>query len=115
MASRDLQVGPVPKKVHLTGRAVAAAITVEPIPIDLRITFGDNVRAARLRLGMTQLDVAEACGLAYQYVSKIEKGAKNLTLDTMQKVAEVVGSDVSTLLRPTVVKKSVQKKQPKTA
>ncbi len=35
---------------------------------------GDELRARRLRLGLTQADIARAIGTTRQYVSGVEKG-----------------------------------------
>jgi len=71
----------------------------DTLPDDLQAIFGQNLRMARLRSNKTLMEVAEAAGLSFQYVSKIETGQKNLTLDTMKKLAKVVDHDVSDLLR----------------
>lgn len=71
----------------------------EPVPGDLQALFGRNLRSARIKQNMTQLELAEATGFTHQYVSKIEDGQINVTLDTMKKLAEVLDHEVSELLR----------------
>jgi transcriptional regulator with XRE-family HTH domain len=70
-----------------------------PVPEDLRKVFGQNVRAARIRAGLTQAQLAERTGLTQQYVSLVEAGHRNITIDTMAALARVIGRDVSVLLR----------------
>jgi DNA-binding XRE family transcriptional regulator len=41
---------------------------------DIVATFGANLKAARLRMGLTQAQLAEAAGLLQQYVSLVESG-----------------------------------------
>ena len=69
------------------------------VPDDLRKIFGQNVRAARIKAGLMQAQLAKRTGLTQQYVSLIEAGHQNVTLDTMAALARAVGRDVSALLR----------------
>ncbi len=71
----------------------------EPLPGDLQALFGQNLRIARVKQNKTQAELAEAAGLTPQYVSKIEDGKINVTLDTMKKLATVLHSNVSDMIR----------------
>lgn len=71
----------------------------EPISNGLRALFGRNLRAARVALGLRQQEFADAAGFNQQYVSRVEAGQVNLTLDTMRRLAAAVGQDVPSLLR----------------
>ena len=73
--------------------------TAELPPDDLQGIFGQNVRIARLKRGLTQVEVANATGMSLTYVSKIENGEKNVTLDTMKKLAVVLDFDLGRLFR----------------
>ena len=42
------------------------------------ITFGQIVKEARIRLGITQKELAEKCGVDPVYISQIEKGLRNI-------------------------------------
>jgi transcriptional regulator with XRE-family HTH domain len=70
-----------------------------PVPDDLRTVFGQNLRAARTKAGLTQAQLAERTGLTQQYVSWVEAGHANITLATMTALARIVGEDVRELLR----------------
>jgi DNA-binding XRE family transcriptional regulator len=71
-----------------------------PVPDDLRKIFGQNVRAARIiKAGLTQAQLAARTGLTQQYVSLVEAGLQNITLDAMAALARAVGSDLSALLQ----------------
>ena len=61
-------------------------------------TFGANLKAARLEVGLTQAEVAERAGLLQQYVSLVESGKQNVTLTTAQALADVVHKHVTELL-----------------
>ena len=65
---------------------------------DIVATFGANLKAARLRLGLTQAQLAEATGLLQQYISLVESGRQNVTLTTAQVLATAVNRDVRALL-----------------
>lgn len=71
----------------------------EPAFDDLQAIFGQNLKIARLKREMTLVELAEAAGMQFSYVSRIENGEKNVTLDTMKRLAAVVGLDVSAMLR----------------
>jgi DNA-binding XRE family transcriptional regulator len=73
----------------------------EPDPDDLVAAFGANLKAARLKQGLTQAQLAERAGLLQQYVSLIESGKQNVTLTTAQTLARVVHQNVSAMLRGT--------------
>jgi transcriptional regulator with XRE-family HTH domain len=49
--------------------------------------------------GLTQAQLATRTGLTQQYVSQVEAGHQNITIDTMAAIARVIGRDVSALLR----------------
>ena len=68
-------------------------------PDGLRKIFGRNVRAARIKAGLTQAQLGERTGLTQQYVSLVEAGHQNITRDTMAALARAVGRDVIALLR----------------
>jgi DNA-binding XRE family transcriptional regulator len=71
----------------------------ESLANDLVAVFGENLRAARLRSDLTQAEIADRLGITQQYLSLIEKGRKNVTLRTMMALADVLGADVSDMLR----------------
>ena len=71
----------------------------EPDPDDLVAVFGANLKAARLKQGLTQAQLAERAELLQQYVSLIESGKQNVTLTTAQALARVVHQNVSEMLR----------------
>ncbi|TGT82239.1 MULTISPECIES: helix-turn-helix domain-containing protein [unclassified Mesorhizobium] len=60
--------------------------------------FGANVRRVRQERGMTLESLATEAGLAYSYMGGIERGQKNPSLNVVEKIAKVLGSDPITLL-----------------
>lgn len=74
--------------------------TITEAAEELRILFGTNFRAARMKAGMSQKDVQTETGIRQHYVSELENGLQNPTLETMTMLAHAVGVEVRALLRP---------------
>lgn len=60
--------------------------------------FGGRVRSARLKAGLTQVQLAERCGKRHQYVSSVENGHRNITLATLLQIASALGREPADLL-----------------
>lgn len=52
--------------------------------------FGANVRAHRLRLGLTQEQLAEAADLHRTYVGAIERGDRNVSMKNIVAIAQAL-------------------------
>ena len=52
--------------------------------------IGNRIKQIRKQKGLRQEDM-EALGLSYKYFQKIEQGRANITLGTVEKVAEALG------------------------
>jgi transcriptional regulator with XRE-family HTH domain len=68
-------------------------------PVDVRIRFGRSVRARRHRLGLSQEEFADVCGLDRTYMGGIERGERNLSLINIEKIAEGFEISLSELFR----------------
>ncbi len=55
--------------------------------------LGERVRRLRKAKGLSQEQLAELSGLHTNYIGQVERGEKNLTIETLQKI--VAGLDVS--------------------
>jgi len=66
-----------------------------------RMLLAKNLRALRKAKGCSQEEFADLAGFHRTYVSQIERGIVNVTIDNMQRIAEVLGVQVSDLLLPT--------------
>jgi transcriptional regulator with XRE-family HTH domain len=53
----------------------------------LRVLFGERVRQLRLATGLKQDEFAEKCGFARSYMSRVETGGANPSLDAIQTIA----------------------------
>lgn len=64
----------------------------------LRIV-GASVRAHRRAAGLTQEDLADKLGVSTQWVSEVERGNGTASLDFLYKLADVLDTSVSELVR----------------
>jgi len=53
---------------------------------DLRQLVGTRIRAMRNAKGLTQQKLADIAGLDYRYIGAIERGERNFSIDTLEKV-----------------------------
>lgn len=60
--------------------------------------FGNQIKAIRLRKGISQEELASIAGVHRTYVGMIERGEKNITLITMNKFSEALGVPVAELV-----------------
>lgn len=63
----------------------------------LRVHFGERVRELRLAAGLKQDEFAEKCGFARSYMSRMETGAANPSLDAIQTIATALRVPVKDL------------------
>ena len=63
----------------------------------LRVLFGDRVRELRLASGLKQDEFADKCGFARSYMSRIETGGANPSLDAIQTIATALRVSVRDL------------------
>lgn len=57
-----------------------------------------NIQTLRTQAGVTQEKLAEMGGLHRTYVSHVERQLANVTIDNVQKLADVLGVPVARLL-----------------
>lgn len=60
--------------------------------------MGERLRAARLELGVSQMDLAYLAGMNVTNYGKIERGIGNPTLDSLVRLAGVMGIDPGALV-----------------
>ena len=63
----------------------------------LRQKFGERVRKLRLASGISQEAFADKCGYARSYMSRIERGLANPSLDAVEVIATALHVDVDEL------------------
>jgi CheY-like chemotaxis protein len=64
---------------------------------DIKNRFGTAVRSRRKRLGISQEELAGRAGLHRTYVADIERGARNLSLANIEKLAKALETSIPTL------------------
>jgi len=67
---------------------------------ELQRVVGRNLRAIRLQRGLSQEDFAELLDMHRTFVGGVERGERNLTLRTVERLAELVQVDPLLLLTP---------------
>ncbi len=63
----------------------------------LRKRFGDRIRKLRKEAGYSQEAFADKCGFARTYMSRIETGGSNLSLDAIETLAYALKISVEAL------------------
>jgi CheY-like chemotaxis protein/DNA-binding XRE family transcriptional regulator len=79
--------------------------------IDVKKSFGVSVRACRGRLGLSQEKLAERADLHRTYISDVERGARNLSLESIAKLAHALEVSVAALF-PLELQKELQVENP---
>lgn len=64
--------------------------------------LGNRIREERLRLHLTQAQLAEAVDISDTYMGAIERGERSLTLDTLVRLVNRLGVTVDYLLADSV-------------
>lgn len=64
----------------------------------LREILAKNIRELRLLKQLSQEELADICGLHRTYISDIERGNRNVSIDNIEKIAKGLDVDPSVLL-----------------
>lgn len=67
----------------------------------LRKRFGLRVKELRQAAGLSQEAFADRCGFARSYMSRIERGTANVSLDAIEILATGLGVEEAELFKPT--------------
>ena len=60
------------------------------IPMSIKTIVGENIRRARRQLGWTQEKLGIRASLHSHYISRLELGQENVTVETLEKIAKVL-------------------------
>jgi transcriptional regulator with XRE-family HTH domain len=71
---------------------------VSAVEGDLQLRLGRNLRARRLAEGMSQEAFADRLGVHRTYMGGLERGERNVTLRTVERLAARLGTDAVDLL-----------------
>lgn len=72
-------------------------MTFVGVKTSLRKRFGQRVKELRQATGLSQEAFADRCGFARSYMSRIERGGANPSLDAVQDLADALGVEVFSL------------------
>ena len=67
-----------------------------------RQLLAKNLRALRRRSGCSQEELADLAGLHRTYLSQVERGIVNVTVDNLQRLADVLDVDVAALFNTSI-------------
>lgn len=59
---------------------------------------GQKIRLHREKLGLSQEEFAERCGLHRTYVGSVERGERNITLNTLAKLSDALNIPLAKLV-----------------
>ena len=65
---------------------------------EIYATIGQNIRKQRKRLGLTQEQLAAHARLSSDYVSRLELGKENPTVEVLARISQVCDVTMSTLV-----------------
>lgn len=60
--------------------------------------IGLNVKVQRIRKRLTQAQLAELIDVHEKYIGKIETGKQNITIKTLNRLANALNTDITALL-----------------
>ena len=66
---------------------------------NINVTFGKKVREERLKLGLSQEELASRAGVHRTYIGMIERAEKNITLENIEKIAKALGIPIAELVK----------------
>ena len=66
---------------------------------NLNEVVGVNLRRLRNALGVSQDEFADIASLHRTYIGAVERGERNITLDTLQRIADALNVDPVALLK----------------
>jgi transcriptional regulator with XRE-family HTH domain len=64
----------------------------------IKTAFGDRLRGIRQGAHISQERLAEIAGLHRTYVSSVERGERNVSLETIERLAIALGCTMSSLM-----------------
>ena len=68
--------------------------------VDVKKAFGTSVKGWRKQLGISQEELAERADLHRTYISDVERGARNLSLESITRLARALDVSVAALFPP---------------
>lgn len=66
---------------------------------DIKLKLGRKIRETRVKEGYSQEELASRCGLHRTYISDIERGKRNVSVENIEKIAKALKTEPDELLR----------------
>lgn len=66
----------------------------------LRTLLAHNIRRLRTSKGLSQEDLADACGLHRTYIGSVERGERNISIDNIDRLLDALGVSAAQILSP---------------
>jgi transcriptional regulator with XRE-family HTH domain len=66
---------------------------------DIRKRFGGAVRIRRVELNLSQEELAERADLHRTYISDLERGKRNVSLENIEKLAKALNLSMADLMK----------------
>ena len=99
-----MKTKPAPKRIYfrddLKERLKDPAFRQAFDEVDAEVRWAVAVAQARERAGMTQANLAKVLHTKQSNISRIERGAQNVTIGTLRKIAKVLHCRLEIQLRP---------------
>jgi transcriptional regulator with XRE-family HTH domain len=64
----------------------------------LQMAFGKSLRARRSEMGLSQEKLADLAGLHFTYVSSVERGERNISLENIGRLAKALDCQIRDLV-----------------
>jgi transcriptional regulator with XRE-family HTH domain len=65
---------------------------------DVQVRFGERLRRIREKQGVSQEKLADLAGLHRTYVSSVERGQRNISLQNIEKLAKALAVSMAKLM-----------------
>ncbi|MGO4571036.1 helix-turn-helix domain-containing protein [Microvirga sp. 2TAF3] len=77
---------------------VFACITIRAVPLDIAASIGPAVRKHREILRLSQEELGDRAGLDRTYIGQVERGRRNPTMVSLQRIAHGLGIELDVLI-----------------
>jgi len=67
----------------------------------LKKSIGEQIKKRRLELGIEQTDLQDYAEVGSTTISRLEQGKANITVDTLEKILEVLGLELIVKIKDT--------------
>lgn len=68
-------------------------------PNSLMDVIASNIRTLRKARGLSQEDLADMCDLHRTYIGSVERGERNITINSLETIAKALSVDPTELLQ----------------